>query len=490
MASGSSTAAAPATVPRVRGAALRRALPVATALGVAALMRVVYDPWYLNYDARYSILWARDAWHGFKPEYNADFAPTPHPLQTAVASLGLPFGDGGDQLLVWVALVAFGALVWLAYRLGAELFSPWVGAVAAFAALTRPALERDALLAYQDVPFAALVVGAVLVEARRPRRGLPVLALLALAGLLRPEAWFLSALYVAYCWRDAPPRARAAALALAASAPAVWALSDLIMTGDALHSLHGTAALAEEADRRRHVTQVPYWTAKYFGFTLREPLLVGIPIGIAFGWLHRRRESLLPLAAAAAMTAIFAIGPIFGLPLIGRYIRTPAVLLTLFFGLAVCGWTLLPRGHARRTWLAAGILAVAVSVAFLPRNATMLHGLEQRIARDGRFYSDLRQVGRSSAVRAAFDACAPLTAADHRPIPYLRYWLHGDPGSIGTVESGKSPLGRVLLVPRDTRVPRRFYRDKFPQVAPPVGYRAIYENRSWRVFAAPGCSAS
>jgi hypothetical protein len=467
---------------------LRRALPgIGVAVAVAALVRLIYGPWYGNYDVRYALLWARDVLHGHTPDYEAAFAPTPHPLSIAWSVIGLPFGDSAGSVMVLLALLGLGALVWIVFRLGQELFSPLVGAVAAFVVLTRPAIVRDALLGYQDVPFAALVVGAVLVEARRPRRGLPVLALLALAGLLRPEAWFLSALYVAYCWRDAPPRARAAALALAASAPAVWALSDLIMTGDALHSLHGTAALAEEADRRRHVTQVPYWTAKYFGFTLREPLLVGIPIGIAFGWLHRRRESLLPLAAAAAMTAIFAIGPIFGLPLIGRYIRTPAVLLTLFFGLAVCGWTLLPRGHARRTWLAAGILAVAVSVAFLPRNATMLHGLEQRIARDGRFYSDLRQVGRSSAVRAAFDACAPLTAADHRPIPYLRYWLHGDPGSIGTVESGKSPLGRVLLVPRDTRVPRRFYRDKFPQVAPPVGYRAIYENRSWRVFAAPGC---
>ncbi|MFP5354560.1 MAG: hypothetical protein ACLGIK_05315, partial [Gemmatimonadota bacterium] len=40
-----------------------------------------------------------------------------------------------------------------------------------------PALQRDAVLAYQDVPFAALIVGAVLMEARRPRRGLPVLGL-------------------------------------------------------------------------------------------------------------------------------------------------------------------------------------------------------------------------------------------------------------------------------------------------------------------------
>ena len=90
--------------------------------------------------------------------------------------------------------------MYLTYRLGAELFSPWVGLVAALVVLTRPAIERDALLGYQDMPFAALVVGAVLLEARRPRRGVAVLVLLALAGLLRPEAWVLSGLYWLYLW--------------------------------------------------------------------------------------------------------------------------------------------------------------------------------------------------------------------------------------------------------------------------------------------------
>ena len=48
------------------------------------------------------------------------------------------------------------------------------------------------------------------------------------------------------------------------------------------------------------------------------------------------------------MVAVFAVGPLFGLPLIRRYIETPAVLLTVFYGLAVAGWTLLPAGRARR----------------------------------------------------------------------------------------------------------------------------------------------
>ena len=73
MATASSPTAAPAKMPRVTRSALQRMLPgTVTIVGIAALLRVVYDPWYLNYDARYALLWARDAWHGFLPDFQAD----------------------------------------------------------------------------------------------------------------------------------------------------------------------------------------------------------------------------------------------------------------------------------------------------------------------------------------------------------------------------------------------------------------------------------
>src|SRR4051812_26113742 len=138
MATASSPTAAPRT-PRVTRPALRRMLPgTVTIVGIAALLRVVYDPWYLNYDARYALLWARDAWHGFLPDFKADFAPTPHPLSTLVSSLGLPFGHGGDAVVVWIVLLSFGALVWLTYRLGPALFPQLGGVAAAGAGLPPP----------------------------------------------------------------------------------------------------------------------------------------------------------------------------------------------------------------------------------------------------------------------------------------------------------------------------------------------------------------
>ena len=470
------------------GGALHRLAPAALcAVAVAAVLRLLYGPWTLNYDARYALLWARDLAHGHAPEYGADFAPTPHPLQTAAGLLALPFGDASDDALVLITLLAFGALVYLAYALGAQLFSPWVGLVAALVVLTRPAMERDALLAYQDVPFAALVVGAVLVEARRPRAGVPALALLAVAGLLRPEAWVLSGLYVLWIWRETDRRVLV--LALAAAAPVIWALSDWIVTGDPLHSLHGTADLAIANDRRRAIGDVPYWTAQYFGYALREPVVAGIVIGAVFAWLHARRAAALPVAVVVAMVAVFAIGPVLGLPLIRRYIEAPAVLLSLFYGLGVAGWAMLPPGTSRTRWMAAGAVAALLSVAFLPWHERMLSTVASRIDQDGAFYGDLEHAVRSPQVKAAFAACPDMTAGDHRPIPFARFWLDGAPGTVSTVEGDASRMGKLLLMPVKGPSTRRIYPPGvFPRVATPAGWRTIYSNRSWRVSAAPDCS--
>ncbi|MET0551722.1 MAG: hypothetical protein ABW221_01715 [Vicinamibacteria bacterium] len=481
------TASAPAAAP---SAPLARRLlpPVATVVGVAVLLKLIYGPWYLNYDARYALLWARDALRGLSPEYKADFAPTPHPLETAASLLAVPFGQGGAVLMSWLILLAFGLLVWLTYRLGAELFHPAVGVVAALVVLSRPALERDALLGYQDTAFAVLIVLAVLLEARRPRRGEAVLALLAVAGLMRPEAWVLGGLYFLWMWPRADTAQRARLLGLTVLAPVVWAVTDAIVTGDPLHSLHGTADLAEAVDRRRDIVDAPYWTAQYYGYSLREPLVIGIPVGLFFAWRFRRREAILPLVVVAAMTLVFMIGPAFGLPLIGRYVRTPSVLLTLFYGLAVCGFLTLDDPRARRLWMWIGIACAGLSIVFLPWHVGMLADLERRLDRDGAMYAALRDTAHDPAVRRAVEECGGrITATDYRPLPHLRWWLGTDPGSVGTTFAGASPRADVMLLPRRVPLMRRFYQENFPRQAAPPGWQEIYRNGLWRVVAAPGC---
>jgi len=489
MATASPPAAAAAPSAPARRVPPRRLAALATVLGSALALRVVFSPSYLNYDARYALLWARDATRGLTPDYEAAFAPTPHPLETAASLLALPFGDEGDRLMLWLILVAFGVLVWLTFRLGETLFGFWPGVVAALVVLTRPALARDALIGYQDTAFAALIVGAVLLEAQsgakpvaseaRQGRGAPVLALLAVAGLMRPEAWVLGGLYWLYVARADGVRDAVRLAPLVVAAPVLWALMDWAVTGDPLHSLHGTSELAEAVDRRRTPQEAPYWTVQYYGYVLREPLVAGIPLGLFFAWRHRRHSALLPLAVVAAMTVVFMAGSLFGLPLIGRYVRTPSVLLAPFYGLAVAGFTLLPRTHPTRThWMAAGAIAAALSLAWLPWHARMLDNLRDRITREGQAFADLEQAAEAPQTRAAFSACGSrITSGDRRPIPHLRYWLDADPGSVNTVHQGAGAMREVLLL----------RRDRSELVRAPAGYRRAYRNASWRVLAAPRC---
>ena len=67
--------------------------------------------------------------------------------------------------------------------------------------LTRPLLVLEAGQAVIDIPFLALVLAAMIAEARHPRSGYAVPVLLGLAGLLRPEAWLLAVAWAAWACR-------------------------------------------------------------------------------------------------------------------------------------------------------------------------------------------------------------------------------------------------------------------------------------------------
>src|SRR3954465_1545656 len=104
MGTASRSTAAPATMPHSLRAARHIAPAVATVAAGAVLLRLVYEPWFLNYAARYALVWARDVAHGLTPDYAGPYAPTPHPLETAVSLLAVPFGQSGDAIMLWLVL--------------------------------------------------------------------------------------------------------------------------------------------------------------------------------------------------------------------------------------------------------------------------------------------------------------------------------------------------------------------------------------------------
>ena len=63
------------------------------------------------------------------------------------------------------------------------------------------------------------------------------------------------------------------------AAPVTWALVDLAVTGDPLHSLHATSELADDLGRVRGLEHVPGSFVSFVGATVRPPVALLAPIG-------------------------------------------------------------------------------------------------------------------------------------------------------------------------------------------------------------------
>src|ERR671937_521799 len=176
------------------------------ALAVGTLVGFLVYPTYPNYDSYYSLIWGREVLHLHAPTFEGFRVPTEHPLAIAVGAVLSLFGESGDRMWVALTFATYLWLVWGMYKLGRVTFTPLVGAVAAALLLTRFDYGFLAARGYIDIPYMALVVWAAVLEAQRPRRGLPVFLLLAAAGMLRPEAWVLAGLY--WLWMAWPASRR------------------------------------------------------------------------------------------------------------------------------------------------------------------------------------------------------------------------------------------------------------------------------------------
>ena len=299
----------------------RRALGdvlAASALALAAAL--VLGPSFLNYDTYYSLVWGADLLDGRRPVYAVPFAPTPHPLASAVGALLSPLGDAAEEVLIAVGLLGLGAIAVGLYRLGAELFAPAVGVLAALIVFTRVPFLSFGVRGYVDLPAVALVVWAAVLETRRPRRGGAVLLLLALAGLLRPEFWLFSAVYWLWLMRSGLAPAARVRLALAAAlAPALWLLSDFLVTGDPLWSLAGTSENAARLERPTGLVDLARITPFRLGEILRLPELIAAVLGLGAALILLRRRVLLPAAVAALNGVAFAAFALAGLPLLGPH---------------------------------------------------------------------------------------------------------------------------------------------------------------------------
>ena len=413
------------TAPRRRSRTDRWA-PVAFALlcAVVAVGFFVF-PTYPNYDSYYALLWGREVLDGVNPHFGQDDEgfriPTQHPLAIVVGALLSLLGDGADRVWVAMVLATFMWLVWGMFRLGSEAFTGLVGAIAALLLLTRFDFGFLAARGYIDIPYMAMVVWAAVLEQRRPRRGTAVLVLLGLAGLLRPEAWLLAGLY--WCWvawpASWPDRIKYAVLA--AAGPVLWALTDLVVTGDPLFSLNYTSGSAEELGRQRTLAELPAAIPGFLQSLLKLPVLVAAVLGIVAAIAMSPRRSLVALALVLTGLGTFTAIGLAGLSVIERYLTVTALSLLVFAAVGVGGWTMLAPSRLRTAWMAAAGLLVAVGFTYTALNVNLTR-FENELTFRGRAHDALEQVLRTDATRQAL-ACGPLTLPNHKLVPDTRWIL-------------------------------------------------------------------
>ena len=525
----------------------RLTTPAAIVVG-AVVLRVIAGVGFVNYDTLYALAWGGQLSRGGTPAYGVPIAPTPHPLVEILGVVLAPLGPHGVlEVTVALAFLALSACAWVVYALGARWFGRAAGALAALLLITRVPVLSYGVRAYIDVPYLLLVLGALLVESRRRRAGWPVLALLALAGLLRPEAWVFTGLYWLYliawpAWRgrragdadrvstNGEPRlservARqlgrsrgelAGLTLLAASAPLVWVLSDLLITGDPVWSLTNTQHTAEILGRVTGIANVPEYIPRRIGEILSPPVLAGAALGgvLSLWWLlaPARSSSGRPdggtadgaddgadggaddrLTRAAAGTRIgatagvvavvvFAAFATVGLPINTRYAFLAAAILCVFCGAGVFGWTLLDRDDPRRRWWMAGGLVVLVGlIAYIPAQYHSAHRELDRLAEQQRIEGNLVALVRDHAIGLE---CGPVGVPNHAPIPLLSLYLRTSPANIVSAQVNPIEYG-TYIDPASVEVERDYVLDPHDPHLPvsvPPGFSESTTNRSWLIF--------
>jgi hypothetical protein len=379
-------------------------------------------PTYPNYDSYYSLLWGREILHLQTPVFEGFRVPTEHPLAIAVGVVLALFGEVGGRIFIALILASFLWLLWAVYRLGRVAFTPLVGGLAALLLLMRFDFAFLAARGYIDIPYMALVVWAAVLEAERPRRGASVLWLLALAGMLRPEAWVLAGLYFLWVAWPATWRQRVGFAVLAALGPVVWCGVDLAVTGNPLFSLLYTSGSAEDLGRSQPLSELPSTLPTFFAALVKLPVELLAVAGIVFGVAASPRRAAMPLILFVAGVGTFVLIGAAGASVIERYLAIAAVALIVFAGLGLGGWTLLERSGVRTGWAIACGLVVLGGVAFYATRLDLGY-FDNELSFRGAAHRDLVRVLESAPVQRGL-RCGPLSLPNHKLVPDSR-WIAG-----------------------------------------------------------------
>jgi sulfur relay (sulfurtransferase) DsrF/TusC family protein len=476
-------AGAPLGAPPADGWLRPAAVSAAAALTLAAAAMVALGRLPLNlYDVSFSLDWGRQLIHGQLPDVQVVGASTPHPLSIASGAFAALFGDGALDAMQGVVFLAAGVVAVSLVAIGRACRLGAIGVIAALAlAVSEPFVFATLGQATaSDLPALAAVFAALALELARPRRGAAPLALLALAGLWRPEAWLLSVAYWAYATRGRDRRTRARLAALALSAPVLWASVDLVLTGNPLYSLTYTQTSTQLASRPTGAAHVPAALWETMSSYLATPVLVGAGLGIALDVWQRRLPRLLLWVLALTAAGFAAIGAA-GLPLDDRYALPTMLLLAVFFGFFLAGWRRQRPGWLRRVWIA-GALAVAVlSIVNVPGNVRALSSDRSALTAQASIPRALQQLVRQPGLRRLLARCGPVQVS-YRIVPLLAYELGRNPKTLLVVDRGVPTAGSVIEPAAG--LPAQLFETHAHPVASLIrrGYELAAANADWLIY--------
>ena len=470
---------------------------VAAVAGLAALLEPNAHP---SYDYAFVLASAQDVLEGRANGYEVPlYSPVPHPLTLLLALAAVPFGDGAFAIFSVLGHLALGLLCLSLLRIGGLLGSWPAGLLAAALVFTNPPIFELSARNFGDVGVAALVAAATALELARPRRGAPVLVLLALAGLLRPEAWLLAGLYWLYLLpgREWPERLRLAALVVAA--PLTWMAMDAFLTGDPLHSVEVTRVYTEKAAATASPGEV--WTA--ITSVSGWPLVFGALAGAALAWRDGRRAVAIPLlAGAVALLATVAPSLLGESPVERRYLVLPAAMIAALSAFAALGWTGARR--AKAAWAAGGLAFAILAIVVLADDRDRMWDSHRRVqAVRVTLLDHLEAFATAPAQRAYLTnpACHPIRVPGYGYRPYLRYWLDVPARAVAFTFYEPDPEGGLVLLPtpadnyqrrmlvnvgRTTRAAvlgRRRFRRALPARRPQLALGALRRPRCRRAVA-------
>ena len=420
-------------------------------LALGALVVVaVFVIWetYPNYDTYYALVWGQELANGRLPDYDVFRTPTPHPLSTFVAWVMAPFGTASDRILVLASLFGLLGFYVATFVFTERLLGRTIALIALAVMLTRTDMQLLALRAMFDLPFYLLIFVAAVLELRRPRCGWPVLVLLCLAGLLRPEAWLLAGVY--WLWlAPATPRPQLIRLfGLVVAAPLIWIASDLIVTGEPLYSFTSTREVSGEFGRNRGLFDAIGSVPEYAGGNESIVTVVAGGLGLLLACYILRRRAALPLALGGLGVATFLIIAAAGFSVIPRYMTIPSLLLSLCVAVALGGWTLL-EGRARHVAIAIAVFSLALIGVRAPHYYDDFAKLADQAAFIEAQHTGLMGILDEPHVVPALQSCRPITVPTHSAIPVIRYETGLSKTALeASIAQRRPPTGGVLLIGR------------------------------------------